>query len=459
METPKVCRGCFTEWGGQAVGCIRCGWDVSSMDSDNKGWKTGMVLDRRYLLGRIYLRWPDCVIWRVYDRMMDARLFFLVSMEDRPEILPAIAWGWLTQKEKADCPVVLSLKETAGRLVLAFSLRDYFLSPKELISWIQPQEESPEQVVSHIEYTGSSPGMKNALAGDTLLDGRYRVAGCIGIGGFGITYLCEDILIQRNVAVKEYFPEAWADREGREVAVRSSGVLDAYRSGMNSFMKEIKITAAFLHERHLVTIYDAFRENDTVYMVMEYLSGVSIGKEIKNGERQQYTPQEMAETILPVLEALETVHGRKIIHGDISPENILRTADGEIVLIDFGAAKYNIENQPVLNTVFLKRNYAAPEQYRTAKEGIPADEGPWTDLYAVGAVMYYLLTGHKPLDALTRMSRKTSDLIPPKKYKVRLKKDWMVLIRQCMEPEPFRRMSSARQVGEQIRELLKRDNK
>lgn len=457
MKASKICRGCFAEWNELSFKCPWCGWEEhsdSGRERDNEGWQTGMVLKKRYLLGKIYLKKSDYVIWRVYDGSMDIRCFFLVSVGGSLETMRELGWGFLSQKEEKDCPVVLSFKEIVGRYVMVFSMRDIYLQEENFISWLQLEKEKPEPLIDHIEYTGGRDTLKNVLPENTILDGRYRITGCVGIGGFGITYLCEDILLQRNVAIKEYMPEAWAEREGNFVMARSSGMLRAYRYGMKSFMREAKMTAHVLHEQHLVTEYDTFLENDTAYIVLEYLSGINISREMGKRNYCPYTPHEMAEIILPVLDGIREMHGKKIIHSDISPGNILRTAKGKIILIDLGAAKYNVENQPVLSAAFLKKAYAAPEQYQTAREGIPTNEGPWTDIYAVGALMYYLLTGHKPVDALARLSGKTTELIPPKKYKVRFRKGWMKLIHRCMELDWSKRLSSSREVEEKIRRLL-----
>lgn len=462
MKASKICRGCFAEWDELSFQCPWCGWEEHS-DSDKEygsgGWKTGMVLEKRYLLGKPYLEKSDYVIWRVYDSSMDIRCFFLVSAGGSLEAMKELGWGFLAQKEEKDCPVVLSFKEIAGRYAMVFSMRDRYLPEEDFISWLRLEKEKPEPVIGHIEYIGEQDTLKNVLPENTILDGRYRITGCVGIGGFGITYLCEDILLQRNVVIKEYMPEAWAEREGNFVMVQSSGILEAYRYGMKSFMREAKMTAHVLHDQHFVTEYDIFQENDTAYIVLEYLSGMNIGREMAKRNYCPYTPHETAEIILPVLEGIQVMHDKKIIHSDISPGNIMRTAKGKITLIDLGAAKYNVEEQPMLSAAFLKKAYAAPEQYQTAREGIPGNEGPWTDIYAVGAVMYYLLTGHKPVDALTRLSGKTARLIPPKKYKVRLRKGWLKLVHQCMELDWSKRPSSARDVEEMIRRLLSSEKK
>ena len=132
----------------------------------------------------------------------------------------------------------------------------------------------------------------------------------------------------------------------------------------------------------------------------------------------------------------------------------MRSKQGKIYLIDLGAAKYNLESQPVLSAAFLKIDYAAPEQYQTAREGVPRGEGPWTDIYGVGATMYYMLTGHKPTDVITRLNQKNPDLAAPRKYKVRLSRKWMNLIHHAMELEREKRIRSISEFGHEIRRLL-----
>lgn len=458
MRTGKICRGCFAEWEEQSFRCPWCGWERQA-DSDKAGWKTGMVLEKRYLLGGIYLEKSDYVIWRVYDSIMDIRYFFLVSVGGSLEVMRELGWGFLAQGETDGCPVVLAMKEIAGRYVLAFSMKDRYLPEEQFISRLRLEEKGPEDVIGHIEYTAGQDTLKNVLAENMILADRYRITGCIGIGGFGIIYLCEDILLQRNVAVKEYLPESWAVREGTFVMAKSSGMLEAYRYGMKSFMQEVKMTSYVLHDRHLVTVYDTFLQNDTAYIVLEYLSGRNISREMAKRKFSPYTPREMAEIILPLLEGVRELHDRKLIHSDISPGNIIRTAERRIVLIDLGASKQSRGRRTELRAAFLKKNFAAPEQYQTAGAGIPENEGPWTDIYAVGAVMYYLLTGHKPADALSRLSAEKAGLIPPKRYKVKLKKGWMKLIHRCMELDWSKRLSSARQVEEAVRGLLVSEKK
>lgn len=457
METPRVCLGCFSEWEEENKECPHCGWNPTRESSDVFQWKTGAVFEQRYLLGELYVKKKDIAIWRMYDNLLGISCFVLRGAKDEKETL--LFWArQMGKKDEEPSPEILSLKKIDGKDVLVFSLKDKFLSPEQFEQdffkdAITDSEEEQCEIPKR-ERSKVWEEKTQVLRPGILLEERYRILDCIGIGGFGITYLCEDVNLHREVAVKEYFPAEWAERDEQYVAVKQSGLVEAYRFGMQSFLKECQITAKFIHEPHVVTIYDVLQANDTVYLVMEYIEGISIGREFRMKKYQPYTPKEVSEILFPVLDALDAIHEKRIVHSDISPGNIMRAKSGKIVLIDMGAAKYNLESQPVLSAAFLKIDYAAPEQYRTAKEGIPKDEGPWTDLYAVGATMYYLLTGHKPVDVISRLNGKDTRLVSPWKYRMRLSGKWMKLIRRAMELEWKERIGSARELKEEMRKLL-----
>lgn len=212
--------------------------------------------------------------------------------------------------------------------------------------------------------------------------------------------------------------------------------------------------AKFIHTPHAVTIYDVMEANDTAYLVMEYISGTSIGREMRERNYRPYEPQEMGDILFPVLEALHAFHEQKIIHSDLSPGNIMRSKEGEIFLVDMGAAKYALNCQPVLSAAFLKLDYAAPEQYQTAKEGIPKNEGPWTDIYALGATTYYLLTGQKPPDVMQRLTGKKTDVVLPRRCGLKKKRRWEKLINHAMALDIRERIHSVEELREEMGRLL-----
>lgn len=456
MERLTICKGCFIEWNELDFQCFWCGWcpdqegDVSDRDF---GWQIGDMLEGRYQLGKIFVRTDDgYTVWRAYDHGLDIPCFLLVTLTENVHWLMKIAWGFCGQPT---CGIkVLGLREIEGNYALVFSMENHYPDIETFRSMIQPKPQPPEPLIGEVAYQIKEEIRDQVLPIDTLIGNCYRIAGCIGVGGFGIIYLCEDVLLQRNVAIKEYFPGQWAQREETYVDIRESGMLEAYRFGLKSLLNEAKITAHFIQQPNIVTVYDVFEENDTAYLVMEYLPGSSIGREFRRWDNTPYAPHDMAKTMLPIITALEEIHEHNIVHSDLSPGNIMRTKKGDIVLIDFGAAKYSGDDQPAISAAFLNTSYAAPEQYRTAKEGKAGDEGPWTDIYAVGAMMYYFLTGHKPASALARLSGDSTDLTAPKEYGIKLKKGWMRLIHRCMEPEYRRRISSLQTVRKEIGKLL-----
>lgn len=297
-------------------------------------------------------------------------------------------------------------------------------------------------------------GSSEILPEGFLIAGRYQIIRCIGIGGFGMIYLCEDRELYRQVAVKEYFPRQWAEREDIYVTVKQSSMVDAFRFGLQSFLNEGKIMARFVDAPHVVTFYDMLQANDTAYLVMGYIDGISVGRRMRERGYRPFTTRETAQILLPALEGLQQMHEREVIHSDLSPGNIMCSKEGEVCLIDLGAAKDLREKGPVLNAAFLKPDHAAPEQYRTARAGIPRDEGPWTDIYAVGGIMYYLLTGHNPTDAISRLNGDHTDLVEPREYGVRVSGKWMGLIRQAMTLEVRDRISSAAELSYRIRGLV-----
>ncbi len=446
----KVCRGCFTEWESGNEECPNCGWRPGQNTDELFGWKTGDVLDRRYLVGRIFYVSADrdMAVWRLYDNLLGTACFaLLIEGGDRGKLKDAAANIQAGRRNQCEI-VVQALKKLGGQEALVLSIQNVHMRPEEFQRLIDAdgrieEEPLPEPV--------KDTGRKQALPPGTCLASRYRIIDCIGIGGFGITYLCEDIPLHRLVALKEYYPAQWSERDDTYVAVRSSDLLQPYRYGLKSFFKEIKITAKFMHTPHLVTIYDAFEENDTAYMVMEYILGISVGREMRTRGYKPYSLMEATDILFPVMDALTAMHDRKIIHSDVSPGNIMVTDQREIYLIDMGAAKYNIESQPPISAAFLKIDYAAPEQYQTARQGKSGTEGPWTDIYALGATMYYLLTGNKPPDVLRRLNGEDTDLSEGLIGKLPV--EWIELIQKTMELEPANRISAVPTLRELVQKI------
>ena len=454
IEVPKVCLGCFIEWNEGNTVCPYCGWEPRKKYGAVLGWTIGDIFEKRYLLGMLYCQTSDTAIWRIYDTVLGIAYFALRVMSEDEKSLYLIA----EKMKKSDVLLqnqlrFLAIKTIGGKNVLLFSITESEKNPDALerILGEKQQPEDPEDVWYQAE---SAHQKEQTLVPGTILNDNYQILDCIGIGGFGIIYFCKDLRLQRFVAVKEYFPAEWANREEQYVAVKKSKLVKAYQFGLKSFYKEAEIMAKFIHAPHVVTIYDVMEANDTAYLVMEYISGISIGREMRERNYRPYQPQEVREILFPVLETLNVFHEERIVHSDISPGNIMRSEEGKIFLVDMGAAKYTLHSQPVLSAAFLKLDYAAPEQYQTAKEGLPKNEGPWTDIYALGATVYYLLTGQKPPDVMQRLSEKEPDIVFPKRCRWKKKKQWMKFINRAMALEIRERIQSVEEFRDEMEKLL-----
>lgn len=236
-----------------------------------------------------------------------------------------------------------------------------------------------------------------ALPLGTILNGRYLVGKVLGIGGFGITYLGYDLTLEIKVAIKEYMPSALATRHADRYSVALTGrVEEDYKYGMERFLEEAKILAKLQSTPNIVSVQNYFKENGTAYFVMEYIDGMSLKAYLeKNGGKIPYS-QALA-FLQPIMEALVQVHGMHLLHRDISPDNIYITAKGESRLLDFGAARFASGDGKSVS-VILKHGYAPEEQYSSH-----GNQGPWTDVYAMGATLYRCITGQLPPDSIERI--------------------------------------------------------
>ena len=250
----------------------------------------------------------------------------------------------------------------------------------------------------------------------TLLHGKYTVGRVVGYGGFGVTYIGWDNILQQKVAIKEYLPSEFATRVPGEagVTVYSGEKEEQFSIGCDKFAGEAKRLAQFNSVEGVVEIRDTFRENNTAYIVMEYLEGETLKERI--GREGKIPPEEAIEITKNVLGTLEQVHKGDIIHRDISPDNIFLCQDGRIKLLDFGAARYATVQHSKSLSVILKEGYAPEEQYRSRGE-----QGSWSDVYAMGATLYKMLTGVTPEDAMERAEN--DKLKPVSKYGVKLSKE------------------------------------
>ena len=255
-----------------------------------------------------------------------------------------------------------------------------------------------------------------ALRAGSILNGRYIVGRVLGQGGFGITYLAQDYQTKGLVAIKEYLPTEFAGRTTGTCAVQvySGDRRENFEYGKEQFLAEAKTLAEFIGNDHIVRIYSYFEEYGTAYLAMEYIDGESLDKYMRRfGGR--LTVEQANELLIPVMEALDWVHSKGIVHRDIAPDNIIVTKDGRAKLIDFGAARYSTGEKSKSLDVILKHGFAPKEQY--IRRG---RQGPFTDVYAMAATYYYAITGKILPDAIERMDE--DELIPPTTLGVKMNK-------------------------------------
>ncbi len=233
--------------------------------------------------------------------------------------------------------------------------------------------------------------------------GEFELIRVLGDGGFGVVYLAQDHSLGRIVALKEYMPSSLARRSGMNVALRSAHHAQTFAAGLRSFVNEAQLLARFDHPA-LVKVYRFWEGNGTAYMVMPYYEGVTL----KDRLREMGSPPGQAwlgQLLVPLIEALATIHGERCYHRDISPDNIILLAgSGRPLLLDFGAARRVISDMTQALTVIVKPGYAPLEQYADMPG---ARQGPWTDVYAVCAVVHYAITGRTPPPAVGRVMNDT----------------------------------------------------
>lgn len=251
-----------------------------------------------------------------------------------------------------------------------------------------------------------------ALPPGTVLNGRYILGRVLGQGGFGITYVAQDHKTGSLVAVKEYFPDTMAARTGGPSVSAYTGQREEnFLYGKECFLNEAKTLAEFIGNPNIVRVHSYFEENNTAYFVMDYVQGTSLQDYLK--QRGRLSWEETKHILEPVIEALASVHSRGVIHRDVTPDNIYITNDGTVKLLDFGAARYSLGDKSRSLDVVLKHGYAPREQY--SRHG---RQGPYTDVYALGATFYYCLTGRLPPDSIDRQDE--DEFILPSSLGVKL---------------------------------------
>ena len=234
----------------------------------------------------------------------------------------------------------------------------------------------------------------------TTLNDKILIGRVMGKGGFGVTYLGYDLRMEKIIAVKEYFPNGMAYRSGTDVLVADPKAQETFDKGTGKFYTEAEMVAQFNGNPNIVGVYDYFRANNTVYLIMEYLNGVTLKGYVK--KHGKLTDSQALFVMDKVAAALSITHSAGVLHRDISPDNIMLCSDGKVKLIDFGAARQIVAESSSNLTVVMKPGYTPIEQY--TKKG---RQGAWTDIYALGASIYYALTGKIIDDPYERMEKDT----------------------------------------------------
>lgn len=255
----------------------------------------------------------------------------------------------------------------------------------------------------HCGFDESAPAATIALPCRTLLNRQYWIGRVLGMGGFGLTYLAWDTGLDAPVAIKEYFPKSYAGRDALSLTVRTHSGEDKahYARGLQAFLREAKTLARFDHP-HIVKPRNVFEENNTAYLVMDYLEGETLDELLRRQPDNRIDERRALDILLPAFEGLAEVHAQGFIHRDIKPSNIFmarapRERQARAVLLDFGAARMALGLQGRSLSIVLTPGYAAPEQYH--KRG----QGPWTDVYGLAATLYRMTVGEEPPESGERM--------------------------------------------------------
>lgn len=229
------------------------------------------------------------------------------------------------------------------------------------------------------------------------LIGVYRIEGVLGQGGFGVTYMATHMELGRSVAIKEYFPSEFGTRDDTlSILPKTARQADLFTWGRNRFLDEARTLARFSHPA-IVRVQHVFEALNSAYMVLEFEAGVTISKWLETLQRRP-NQEEIDALVNPLLDALEVMHSNNFIHRDIAPDNIIIRPDHSPVLLDFGSARQAIAEETNTFTGIIKAGYSPPEQYLSRS----SLQGPWTDVYALGATLYRAVTGALPEEAPQR---------------------------------------------------------
>ena len=276
-------------------------------------------------------------------------------------------------------------------------------------------------------------------SGHALLE--YRIEATLGVGGFGLTYLATDTNLNMRVAIKEYLPSDLALRSAdQSVRSRSDASLSRFTWGRARFLDESRTLASFRHP-NIVRVLRFFEANETAYMVMEFVAGQALNQWIR--PRRPLTDEALRALALALLDGIDVVHRAGYLHRDVKPNNIFMRDDGTPVLLDFGSAR--AASVDAERTAVVSPGYAPLEQYHAH-----GNQGPWTDLYAVGGVLYWAVTGQRPVEATARVPDDTMPSVTQAPLSAEYSPQLLRLIDWALSPSEKRRPQSVAE----LRQLL-----
>lgn len=274
---------------------------------------------------------------------------------------------------------------------------------------------------------------RKELAIGSVLYGKYKIEKVLGSGGFGITYYAKHITLDKYYAIKEFFINGSCIRNTNKYTVRIQGLEDEeYKKYKKKFIEEAK-TLAKLEHPNIVKVIDVFEENNTSYLVMPFINGTTLQHRIEKSGAMAY--DDAINLIAQISEAIAYIHECNILHLDIKPENIIMTPDNRAVLIDFGSAREYVQDKTQRFTAILTQGYAPLEQYDSNKL-----KGSYSDIYSLGCVAYFILTGIKPLDAPNRV---IGDMPTPRKLNNKIPQNVSDVVMHAIELQAEKRYQTA----------------
>ncbi len=307
------------------------------------------------------------------------------------------------------------------------------------------EKKENEQACLHCGYDQDElPASFLHLPPGTILQNKYLLGKALGQGGFGITYIAFDLKLELKLAIKEFFPQGLAHRShgNDRVLTNSDKDSSSYRYGLDRFLYEAKTLARFSEHPNIVNVRDYFEANNTAYMVMNYVSGITLDDYLKR-KGGKISFKHAMDIMLPVFDVLNDIHQKGLLHRDISPDNIYLTKSGRVKLIDFGAARQALQNQSHSISVIMKAGYSPVEQYQSKGK-----QGPWTDIYAAAATMYRSITGIMPPSALDRIIEDT--LVLPSDYGVKMNQSQEKALLKALSVKSEDRYQSVSEFQEKI---------